>query len=241
MSTLRNWLGQIVGPYLFKEATILHHTLLAPQLHLLRLTAPSLADQPPQPGDKMQLMMPGMHARTYTPFDPEAASGAFSLLVFEHAAEGLGAAWSRQIAEGQTVSFFGPRASLPLAQITGPRLLATDETGLALACAARAQQRHENGAPWLFVEAQDPEAVRTAALALGFDPAELVIVPAAPDAHPLAEAVLGALRATEAQPALILTGRAQSIQAIRAQLKAEGRAVTQHNKGYWAPGRRGLD
>jgi hypothetical protein len=48
--------------------------------------------------------------------------------------------------------------------------------------------------------------------------------------------------ASSHQGALVLTGKAQTIQAIRRLAQRDRIAfAAQKNKAYWAPGRRGLD
>jgi hypothetical protein len=54
-------------------------------------------------------------------------------------------------------------------------------------------------------------------------------------------AIRGALGEHE-QPQLVLTGHAQTIQAVRARLKQERVAYAgQKVKAYWADGKKGLD
>ena len=40
---------------------------------------------------------------------------------------------------------------------------------------------------------------------------------------------------------LVMTGRAQSIQALKSRFKLEGPAVSSRNKPYWSVGKTGLD
>lgn len=48
--------------------------------------------------------------------------------------------------------------------------------------------------------------------------------------------------ATQSNAALVLTGKAQTIQALRALARRDQVTyVAQKSKAYWAPGKRGLD
>lgn len=250
MASVRSLLGNLLAPLLFRNSTVRRIERLAPRFLRLELAGPDLVGQRFAPGDKVQLMLPDMVARTYSPFGYDATQGVFSVLVYVHG-EGPGARWFEAAAEGAPLQVFGPRGSLALGALAGPVVFVGDETGLG---AAQSLAEHRGpGAPGLarVFEATDAESTRTALRILdapdaGRAPAA-VVGRAPADGHQAAleTAVRAAL---EAQPGatLVLTGQAQRIQALRAALKARPPAgaaapAAQKTKAYWAPGKKGLD
>ena len=122
----------------------------------------------------------------------------------------------------------------------GPVLLVGDETSLAVARSLALVRGGDPGLAFAF-EATDAAEVRALLPSLGLEGAAVVERrPGGAHLGELAEAVGARLRA---QPSsrLVMTGQAQTIQALRARLAEGGPGVSGKNKAYWSVGRVGLD
>lgn len=237
MSTIKRALSGLLKPIL-RAVRIDRVSDVADRFRLLELSGEALAGPRCAPGDKLQVMIDGSF-RTYTPFAFEAERGRLSLLAFVHGdghADGPGARWARAARAGDEVHVFGPRGSVPLRALPAPVLLVGDETSLAVG-----RSLQELGRPGgVVLEVDDVGGARGAAEAIGLRDVSFV-ARAAGDAH--VDALWTAVRAaTQPETALVLTGKAPTIQALRGLLRRDGVTyVTQKSKAYWAPGKRGLD
>ena len=242
MASLRTALGNLVAPILFKSTTVAQVQVLAPDLRRLVLEGADLKGLSWQPGDKAQLMLPGMVARTYTPFDVDATAGRLSVLAYAHG-DGPAARWTAAAAVGDGIPVFGPRGSLALGTLSGPVVLVGDETSLGVARALHVHRDPAQGQPADVAAVFELVAgIETALQALGLSHAA-VVTKAPADAHrPALEAALRAALARLPGATLVLTGNAHTIQSLRAALKANpAPCAAQRTKAYWAAGKKGLD
>jgi NADPH-dependent ferric siderophore reductase len=221
---------------------------LSPHFRLVDLEGEALRNVAWRAGQKVQVSMgSGMIARTYTPMSWDAGNGRTRLLTFAHG-DGPGSRWARDLSEGDTCQFFGPRRSLDLSSpnLAGPSLagleqpvvLFGDETSFGLAAALReCPQAH--GAIHVF-EISDVAESRPVLEAIGLGQATL-IERIAGDAH-LAAAETEVLHLAARAMHFVLTGKASSIQRVSRALKAAGVGSSRvKTKAYWAQGKIGLD
>lgn len=203
----------------------------APRFRLIRLADTSTADEALEPGDKLQVLLPGDDVRTYTPI---GWSGRRTTLLAWLHGDAPGATWARAVKAGDTLQYLGPQRSLRLSP--GRVVLIGDETSVAVAAAF---QRARPGQVTAILATDAPDEVAAAARAAGLE-GPVLVSPGAPDEGPAAvvEAALGALGRGEATVGL--TGGAHLIQAVRAGLRARG-VPDPKVKAYWAAGRAGLD
>lgn len=181
-------------------------------------------------GDKVQFRVGAWTFRTLTPFALAADPGAMQLLVFHHTESPVGR-WVRGLSAGDAVDFLGPRKSIPLAELGREVTLFGDETSVAAALALRGSGEGHQAC----LESDHPDETRDVLSKLGAR-AVTVLARSSGDDH-LRE--LGEqLRASDR--ALVLTGKAQSIQALRSHLGSERRRIAK-TKAYWSVGRAGLD
>lgn len=226
MASLKAFLGKLLTPELVISAA----ETLAPGFRRLTLEGESLRGASFTPGDKVQVVLEG-GTRTYTPFAFDPAKGTFDLLVYVHG-DTPGAAWGRGAKAGERIHVFGPRGSIALDALAGPVLVTGDETSFAVARA----QLDRGGAVAPVFEVTNVAESSAVLVALGL---EVDLVARTPDEAHLDE-LEAKLRARKAHT-LVLTGKAQTIQALRARLRARPPFAAQKTKGYWAPGKRGLD
>jgi hypothetical protein len=117
-----------------------------------------------------------------------------------------------------------------------PVVLVGDETSLGV---GRALQEL-GSANSVLLEASDVAATEAAAEAIGIS--DVAVFGRSPgDTH--LEALWMAIQArTPTRTALVLTGKAPTIKALRALARRDGVSYgAEKNKAYWAPGKRGLD
>lgn len=175
-----------------------------------------------------------MGTRTYTPFAFQPETSSFQLLAFLHG-RGLGSAWAQQLAAGDALRLVGPQASLPLATMTPPVALFGDETSLAV---ARSLLDTHGPRAMVSLEVADLHDAREAAARIGLPENTLTLRTAGDDCRGLAQRLASFAGATGT---IVLTGSAQSIQHVRAELRKGERAGAQKTKGYWSEGKTGLD
>lgn len=232
MGAIKRALSAVIKPML-REVSVVSAREVTPRFRHIVLCGESLIGASCNPGDKVQVLIDG-DFRTYSPFGFDGAAGRFELLVYLHG-DAPGAAWARAVRAGDPLHLFGPRGSIAA---DGPVVIVGDETTIAVARALANDTR----TPRAFLEVGSEDEARVAAEAIGLAGATLVSRKAN-DAHHAALEV-AVREALEADPAsaLVLTGKAQTIQALRASLRARPTEHrSQKTKAYWAPGKRGLD
>lgn len=219
-----------------REARVFECERLSEHFYAIGFEGEQLRGAAWAPGQKLQLFMEsGSATRTYTPTFWDAARGRTRILAYAHG-DGPGSEWARGAAVGAPCRIFGPRASLDLTRATSPALLVGDETSIGLAMALRGNG--DRLAQCVFEVHSAVESVPVLAQ-LGLEDA-LVFERVAHSVH--LDSVVQAIRARLQKRALVLTGNATSIQAIRKQLSVRAvRAPEILTKAYWAPGKRGLD
>lgn len=237
MASGKGLLMEALGGLLLRESRVSALRMVGARFQSIELVGAALRGIDWVPGDKVQVLLPSRDVRTYTPLRWDTAVGTTELLVYRHPGDTPGVTWSRSVAVGDLCRFVGPQRSVR-APVDRPLVLFGDETSLAVACALASSLPPDRVASVLEVTSRaDSEAV-VGSFAL----ADVVTVErAVGGAHweLAAERIRDAL-ARKPGAELVMTGCAQSIQAIRARLRASGtRPGT--SKAYWSVGRAGLD
>ncbi len=237
MASAKAVLGGVLGRLFFTEGRVTQVHERSRVFRQIDCEGPALRGQGWTPGDKVQVFLPGLGMRTYTPLSWDEERGATSFLVHLHG-DSPGAKWGRDVKVGDTLSFFGPRRSLSLEAGDAPVVLFGDETSFAVASAFRTAAKRDVAS---IFEVTEPDACGPVLRDLGIHDGQLVEREPG-DAH-LARLYDRLREALRAKPGavLVMTGRAQSIQALRARLRADGDRVTPKVKAYWAVGKTGLD
>ncbi len=240
MASLKAMVRDRLSQLVFKELTIEDARDVTPSFRRFRVGAPWLRAASCAPGDKLQIMILEAGTRTYSPFAHDPERGTLDLLAYVHG-DTPGAAWIKAAQAGLRFRAFGPRGSLALGSLQGPVVFFGDETGLGAAASLQAVRGASAEVSFVFECTQPAEAASASAEVGLRDPVLVQRQPGHAHVEAIATALGSALsRAPRAH--LVLTGHAQSIQAIRARLKAQGVAAAgQATKAYWADGKRGLD
>jgi ferric-chelate reductase (NADPH) len=240
MASLKSLIRDTVGQLVFKELAIEDVRDVSPHFRRLRVSGQSLRTAQCSAGDKVQIMIPDAGPRTYTPFAHNLANGTLDLLAYVHG-DAPAAKWSRTAQAGMRVRAFGPRGSLPLASLRGPVVFFGDETSFGAALSLREARGRADELAFVFESTQREESEQVLA-ELGLEQA---VVVSKLSAHAHLSTIESHLRTALTRlpnANLVLTGHAQTIQAIRARLKAQPAGnVGQKVKAYWADGKQGLD
>ncbi|RKI72820.1 siderophore-interacting protein [Corallococcus sp. AB049A] len=236
MANAKAMLGSMLGRFLFTDAKVTQVRDVSRAFRRIDCEGPALRGQAWTPGDKVQVFLPGLGMRTYTPLSWDEARGATAFLMYLHG-DSPGAKWGRDVRTGDTVQFFGPRRSVALESGDAPVVLFGDETSFAVAHAFRTGAKRDVTPVFEVTHRED---CAPALHELGFDGHD--VERTAGDAHlaQVHERLREALRANPGAT-LVMTGRAQSIQALRSRLRGEGDRTTPKVKAYWAVGKAGLD
>lgn len=223
-----------LGGLLLRESTVQAVRDVAACFRVVELAGPALRGVACRPGDKIQVLLPSREVRTFTPVRWDSEAGVTELLVHHREASPAGE-WVRGLAVGDACRFLGPQRSLRV-PARGPVVLFGDETSCAVARAVAAAVPEVD----IVLEASHAEATRAA---LGDRAAQAVVVPRSADEAHLGRVVdhIAALLERRPGAGVLLTGRAQAIHGVRAQLKARALPPSLDNRAYWSPGRRGLD
>ncbi len=131
------------------------------------------------------------------------------------------------------MELFGPRRSIPFGDLPEATTLFGDETSIAAAIALRSIPS-QKAAP-IFLEVTNTEETEQVLAQLGLTQVN-VFQRSADDGH--LTGLTNAMRGTRG--ALVLTGKAQSIQRVR-NLLGEGKSRVGKSKAYWSVGGAGLD
>jgi ferric-chelate reductase (NADPH) len=240
MTSTKGVLLAAMGRLVLRDARVAEVHEVSAHVRRIVISGEGLLDVVWRAGDKIQVLLPTRDVRTYTPAAWDADKGTTELLVFDHG-DSPGAVWGRRVRAGDGCRFVGPQRSLGRSRGRAG-IVFGDETSYAVALA---MARAVPSAPLACVlevgDRAEGEAV-VAAIGLGDRAQVAVIERRANDAH-LADVTSELARGLRAHPGgeLLLTGRAQSIQAVRARLRAAGVRDRGANKAYWAPGKTGLD
>ncbi|MBX3263192.1 MAG: siderophore-interacting protein [Labilithrix sp.] len=227
----------VVGRLLFREVTTLEIRDLGRSFRLVGFGGDALRSASWEAGDKIQIYLPGQGMRTYTPMTWDADRGTAELLVYIHGTS-PGAEWGRRLRVGDRWQLFGPRRSIRSTGPADPLVLFGDETSFGVA-RALADAKRGSSVRCVF-EVNDAVESKAALAELGVSGTTIERRPA--DAH-LAATSERLLEELDALPsaALVMTGRAQSIQLVRGRLKAKRALRAGKVKAYWSVGKTGLD
>ncbi|HNH47310.1 MAG TPA: siderophore-interacting protein [Myxococcota bacterium] len=230
MSSLKGQILNLFGKSFLAKATVLSVEDVGPLYRRLRLSTDLKKEGAYQPGDKIQILLPSLDVRTYTPVG-WSAEGETEILVFRHTPGSPAGVWAAEVKVGDHFSFAGPQRSLNIP--SGPALLVGDETSIAVAAA---YTRHRPGLVASILEVGEESAARDAAKALGLAQATVV---GRGDAPGLSSAILESWRAAP-QVSVGLTGSGSLVQRAREVLREHG-GPSPRIKAYWVPGKTGLD
>jgi len=237
MATAKAVIGNILGRFFFHDATVTSVREVSPQFREVELEGPALRGLEWRPGDKVQVFLPETGTRTYTPLRWDAQKGTTAFLIYLHGAS-PGASWGRELRVGARTQFFGPRRSLSLDDVSAPIVFFGDETafGVAHALARAAASREFLPVFEVSQRVESSPVLRE----LGFEDRDVERTSGEAHLAEVHERLRSALQ-THPSACLVMTGKAQSIQTLKARIKADGLGPSTRVKPYWSVGKTGLD
>lgn len=240
MTSTKGMLLSAIGRLVLRDARVCAVRELGDRMREIAIEGPALRDVAWTPGDKIQILLPTLDVRTYTPASWDLRRGVIELIVFAHG-DSPGASWIRNIKVGDVCRFVGPQRSLRC-RAGEPVVLFGDETSFGLA-AAFARSTPAAKLACVF-EVGSPAAARTVIDAIGlsqYGPVSLVERKQSDTHLPEVASAIEQHVHDLARAQVLLSGRAQSIQALRPKLRASGVHGRSANKAYWSVGKVGLD
>lgn len=233
MKRVKQALCSIVGKWMSDELIVTAVREHGTRFRSFELAGEALRGVAFRAGDKAQLLLPD-GPRTYTPFAFDAQRGTMQLLAYMHG-ESPGSEWVRELTVGTRVSVCGPSSSLPLTEVDGPVVLFGDETSLALAIALAQHRgpRTRMNAVFEVASRADAEAVLA-----DFEYMPHTLVERREDDSHLDRVGSELRRVIAPASHLVLTGRAQSIRAVRSSFKSQPVPASSRDAvAYWSMGR----
>ena len=214
--------------------------VLSDEFRLVEWESPGFKKVDWKPGDKIQIGS-SLQFRTYTPVSLDKDTGKMEILTYFHNRDSLAGNWIQSLKVGDEFQYFGPRGSLAITECNFPNIyFFGDETSFGVASNLKKAKPETNIR--FFFEVTRPASAKAAIdkLELG----ELVLVPKESDDSHLKKIIAGFQNNSidYKNSNFILTGKAQSIQAILPPIKKE--SVPSRNikvKAYWSLGKKGLD
>jgi NADPH-dependent ferric siderophore reductase len=239
MSTITRVISNTAARLLFNPARVGRITE-HDRFRTIELTGDKLVDTDWKPGDKLRILVDDLSLRTYTPMARDRSTGTTRLLAYLPG-QGPGSEWCEQARTGDSCQLFGPQRSVRLDELESPPIIVGDETSFGLLLAWHLSRPGVNPVAALF-EVTDPAASRRVLDAHARTSATF-LERAPEDEHlpTFEQIVIEAVRAHPDAP-LCLTGRAQTIAAVRRRLKQEPVGTRPAAvKAYWDRNRKGLD
>ncbi len=244
MASSKGRLLSALGGFVLRQGIVRRARQISARFRWLEVGGAVLRELDWTPGDKIQVLLPELDVRTYTPFNWNRDAGTLELLLYRNqpvevalADEHPGTRWIRTVAEGDPCRFVGPQRSLAVFA-SAPVVLFGDETSFALALALRSAA----STPPSYVFEVGSKKESAAVLAeLGLRDA-VCIERTRDDTHLLAvgEQMEQHLSARP-DARLLMSGRAQAIGALQSRRRAVGQPRPHKTKAYWSLGKAGLD
>lgn len=232
-------IGKALIKLLMRGARVSACEALGSRFRLITLEGEELRHVIWMAGEKIQVSLgSAFTSRTYTPLNWDPSAGTTQILVFAHG-EGPGSEWARNLKVGDYCYLFGPRRSLDPLPLPANLVVVGDETSIGLAKAL--QGTRLPGAVRIILEVDSADETGAVVAALALRDVQLVERGAS---NTKSDTALHAIdvSARGMDDGFILTGKAQSIQALLADLRMMGIPASNiMTKAYWAPGKRGLD
>ncbi|MCW7468186.1 siderophore-interacting protein [Leptospira kanakyensis] len=211
---------------------------LAEGFVLIEMTGTKLKEAKWIPGSKVQVDVGNLTYRTYTPISVDKNEGKLSFLAYKRN-DGPASTWIHSLKVGDPCEVFGPRESLDFSNIEEDAILFGDETSLGI---AKVLQNNVKKKSYPFLELNSLAAGKEALGHLGLTWERLVERSLDGSHLQTIAKEMAELISKIPDAKVFLTGRASSIQQVRAYLKNSGIPTNKLKvRAYWADGKKGLD
>ncbi len=227
MSSIKNILVKILGPIILSKSKVVSNEQLSPHFHLLTIQGKKLKTHW-SPGQKIQVKLKDDQIRSYTPSSWDSRAGVMQTLVYMHG-KGPGALWARDAKPENKVVILGPKNSLALDPEIKIVIFFGDETTFGLAHAIK------KNIPKIkfhfYMEANDLE--ESSLILKKFELSEETLLVSTNQLKILSCRIANLFQENRSTK-IILSGKQQSIVALRAKLYALNVPATSiGTKVYW--------
>lgn len=244
MASGKGFFLNALGGMVLRQGQVCRVRDVSPRFRWVSVQGDALRNIDWTPGDKVQVLLPTLDVRTFTPMTWDRKTGTTEFLLYRNQPATIGAAEERPgthfiaaVREGDACRFVGPQRSLAVAADT-PTVLFGDETSFAV---ARALSSSTNKTPACVFEVNARSECKEVLAELGL-PDAICIERREGDAHLVEVNERLQTFLSERQGArLLMTGCAQTIQDLRARRRSAGQSRADKTKAYWSLGKAGLD
>ena len=228
---------------IFQKATVIYKQQIAPYVYHIRIQDEALKDHHYIPGEHLRLFVGidrgtalNSKLRTYSIWDHSSMQGTVDMAVCVHSS-GIGATWAGEVSVGEAIHYMGPKGKLTIDFNADSGILISDPSALSHMYAIR---RHigsgkaaigityasdvsdyyadiDGSRPFRFIQADS-------------DPSERIIQ----ELDVLKDKLPG-------RPAIYIGGDARVCKSLSQYLRQSWPHATIASKGFWMPGKTGMD
>jgi NADPH-dependent ferric siderophore reductase len=228
---------------IFQKATVVYKQQVASHVYHIKLQSDALSSHHYIPGEHMRLFV-GLDRdtaldsklRTYSVWDYESSRDMVDLAVCTHST-GIGATWIRQVQEGDAIHYMGPKGKLVIDFNADSSLMICDPSALSHMYAIKKHiaPGKANAGITYSEDASDHYADLDGShpfqfLQLEFDPTERII-----------EAANAFKSKLTGRTTIYLGGDARVCKSLSRYFRQNWPQATVNSKGFWMPGKTGMD
>lgn len=214
MSTVKKILVKILGPIILSKSRIVSNERLSPHFQFITIKGKSIKKKEWIPGQKIQIQLKGDEMRSYTPSSWDQSSGIMQTLIYMHG-KGPGALWARDVRAQDKVVVLGPKSSLKIDESVKRVIFFGDETTFGLAYALL--KNRSDIEFHFFFEANDLNESKNILKKFELENSSLFEL----NQMDAAAVKLGQAFINDGETKIILSGKQQSIVALRQRLYAQ--------------------
>jgi len=228
---------------IFSKAKVTYKEQIAPKVYHIRIQSYSLQGHHYIPGEHLRLFVGidrdtaiNSKLRTYSIWDHNSSRGTADMAVCVHST-GIGATWASQVRTGEDVYYMGPKGKLTIDYAAESSLMIGDPSALSHMYAIRRHivsgkinfgitYAHDAADHYADIDGSRPFQF----LLLDYDPTEALIKEADALKNNLSESAV-----------IYLAGDARVCKSLGRHFRDNWPNATVRTKGFWMPGKTGMD
>ncbi|MCW3127481.1 MAG: side tail fiber protein [Bacteroidetes bacterium] len=228
---------------IFNKATVIYKQQVAPHVYHLRIRSEALKGRHLVAGEHLRLFVGigrdttlDSKVRTYSIWDHDSTQGVADLAVCTHSS-GIGSRWITEVAAGEDIYYMGPKGKLVIDTNAGSHLLISDPSALSHMYAIRraippdAQVAGITYSSDVSDHYADVDGSRPFDfMLLQYDPTESLIEKSNSLRHLLSQ-----------KTTVYIAGDARVCKSLSRYFRQNWPAEEVRSKGFWMPGKTGMD
>jgi NADPH-dependent ferric siderophore reductase len=228
---------------IFRKAAVIHKNQITPHTYHIRIQGDALRSYEFIAGDHLRLFVGvdrdtslNSKLRTYSVWDHNAAEGTADLAMCTHSS-GIGAQWIHQAKVGEEIYYMGPKGKLNIDPTGDSHLLISDPSALSHMYAIR---NHIPAGKKTVGITYAADAAEYYADLDGSKPFQFISLESDPTDRLIQEAE--ALKKTlTGHTVIYLGGDARVCKSLGRYFRQNWPNATANSKGFWMPGKTGMD